>query len=399
VAKAIAATVAIAENGNGTANQKESPSSDGASTSLVDTSSASDFASLALNLTGLQGTADERSKPTSGSVTVSAYSLIAAARGVALTNPEFYERGINWRRLSLTLGSEESKLADHFTDKPATNFGVKLLLINGRDVYSRNGKRQLANADVAVGAFQDIELHATNDIQCAIFYAVTATAVAERRTDCRTPEPPFAAFIGGQPFDEAHWPTTLAALQKDGDSMKAVNAVIARLARSRTAATTKIVDAVDQIRKARQLSIAYYTKRREDNGTDEHRAELIFDWGLSTRLNWTVNASLDHRDRKLTDDTDSGRLATEFQAKLSSPDGQVWNTRPVILSGSGEASKDPDSAWLMRTQLKLVVPIASGVDVPIAYTFTNRNAEGVTSGSQLKFSLAIDPVRLSERFR
>ena len=53
----------------------------------------------------------------------------------------------------------------------------------------------------------------------------------------------------------------------------------------------------------------------------------------------------------------------------------------------------------MRARLKLVIPITTGVDVPIAYTYANRDADGLTSGSQLKFSLAVDPVRLRERFR
>ena len=142
VGKAIAARALIAENGNGTANQKESPSTDIASTSLVDTSSASDFASLALNLTGLR-LGDETSKPASGRVTVTLYSLVAAAKGIALTDPAFYREGTRWRRLSLTLGSEESKLADHATDKPATTVGAKFLILNDRDVYSVNGQKQL----------------------------------------------------------------------------------------------------------------------------------------------------------------------------------------------------------------------------------------------------------------
>jgi hypothetical protein len=79
----------ISENGNGVANQKEAPAIDAASTSLVDTSSATDFASVALNLTGLEPDDEEDDKPVSGSVTASLYSLIAAVRGKPLTDPTF----------------------------------------------------------------------------------------------------------------------------------------------------------------------------------------------------------------------------------------------------------------------------------------------------------------------
>jgi len=77
----------------------------------------------------------------------------------------------------------------------------------------------------------------------------------------------------------------------------------------------------------------------------------------------------------------------------------VWTARPVTLSGGAEINKDPDSDALIRAQAKLVVPITAGVEVPIAYSYANRDADGMTSGSRLKFSLAVDPVRFRERFR
>jgi len=394
VTRAIAAKAAekaIAENGNGVANQKESSSVDTTSGSLVDTSSASDFASLALNLTGLDPPKEGDSKPKSGSATVTLYSLLAAAKGKALTDPAFYKDRTNWRRISATIGSEQSKLADHFTDKPSTNLGVKLLLVNSRDIYSTNGKNNLDLAQLAVHDFQVVEFAVRNEMDRLICRAI-------QKVDC-SDATAFAKFLGTNPFDTQGWPLTLAALEKDPDAVEMVQEGIQRLAGARIAATKKITEAVDKIRKGRQLSVAYFTKQREDEGTDEHRAELIFDYGLSTRLNWTVNASFDYLDKRSTEDTRGGRAATEFQAKLSNPGGQIWTARPVTLSGSGEASKKTDTDWLLRAQLKLIVPLTTGVDVPIAYTYANRDVDGLTSGSQLKFSLAVDPVRLRERFR
>ena len=399
VNKALAAEKAIAENGNGVANQKESPSSDQASTSLVDTSAASDFVALALNLTGLRAQEGDNSKPSSGSVTVTLYSLIAAVKGVSLTDPAFYKRGTNWRRLALTIGSEESKAADHFTDKPSTNLGAKLLILNSRDVYSAHAQTQLGTTDSALDDYATLEQMVTNDLQCAIFRALDSQADRTGKfADCRN-DPAFLGFLKASPFDQANWPKNQAALEKNAGAMQEVSRLMGRLAAGRTVATDKITAAVDQIHRGRQLAIAYFTKQREDDGTDEHRAELIFDYGLSERLNWTLNTSIDYSDRKLREDTRSGRFATEFQAKLSNAGSQMWSARPVTLSGSGEASRDPDSEWLIRAQVKLVVPVTTGVDIPIAYSYANRDAEGIVSGSRLKFSLAVDPVRLRERFR
>jgi hypothetical protein len=399
VNKALAAKKAIAENGNGTANQTESPSIDQTASSLVDTSAASDFVSLALNMTGLLPAAEGENKPQSGSVTATLYSLVAAAKGVSLTDPALYQRGTNWRRLAFTLGAEESTLTDHFTDKPSTNIGLKLLIINGRDVYSSNAQTRLGAADSALEDYQMLELMIRNELDCQVFRAVDPSANPKSTSkDCKD-DPAYLAFLTKSPFDVKNWPGTRAALEKKPDAMQRVNQLLAALAEGRSVATEKITEVVEQIQRGRQLSVAYYTKVREDEGTDEHRAELIFDYGLSTRLNWTLNASVDRRDRKLQDDTTSGRFATEFQARLSSPGSQVWTARPVTLSGAAEITKDPDSDALIRAQAKLVVPLTAGVEVPIAYSYANRDADGITSGSRLKFSLAVDPVRFRERFR
>jgi hypothetical protein len=139
-AQAAAEEKKVGDNGNGTANQKEAPSADSASTSLVDSSAASDFVSLALSLSGLTPTEDDESKPKSGSITVTAYSLAAGIKGVALTDPQFYKNATKWRRLALTIGSEDSKPEEVFTDKASTNIGVKFLIINSRDVYSNHAQ-------------------------------------------------------------------------------------------------------------------------------------------------------------------------------------------------------------------------------------------------------------------
>jgi hypothetical protein len=399
-AQAAAETKKIGENGNGVANQKEAPSADGASTSLVDTSAASDFLSLALSLTGLTPTEEGESTPKSGSITVSAYSLAAGIKGVSLTDPQFYKKATNWRRLALMIGSEASKPEEVFTDKPSTNIGAKFLIINSRDIYSTHAAAQFKQMDATVGAFTTIELGARNQLECVIFRAATGRAQSD--SDCRTADTAeFAAFLATNPFDVGQWKATRTELEKHTDAMAAVNGIVQAIAAGKTVALDQVAAAVEQIQKARQLSIAYFTKLRQDDGTDEQRLELIFDWGLSERLNWTVNGSYDHKDRKKADvqDANSGRLATEFQAKLTGPGDQIWSATPVLISGSADVSKESGADWLIRTQVKVVVPVATGINIPVAYTYASRASEGVEAGSAFKFSLSIDPVRLRERFR
>src|SRR5262249_53008452 len=163
-----------------------------------------DFVSLALSLTGLTPTADDESKPKSGSITVTAYSLAAGIKGVALTDPQFYKKATNWRRLALTGGSEASKPGEGFPDTPSTNIGAKFLIVNDRDVYSGHAISEFQKMDAAVGVFQQLELNDRNQLECVVFRAVTGRAVST--ADCRTTDKTaFAAFLATSPFDVAQW--------------------------------------------------------------------------------------------------------------------------------------------------------------------------------------------------
>src|SRR5258708_40259697 len=100
---------------------------------------------------------------------------------------------------------------DHLQDKPAANIGAKFLLLNSRDVYSANGRRQLAHADEALGDFAALELAVTSELQCVIFRSVDPKADATRTSiDCKD-DPAFLTFLAAAPFDVAHCPVTLSA--------------------------------------------------------------------------------------------------------------------------------------------------------------------------------------------
>src|SRR6267378_4692341 len=120
----------VQENGKGSSRQKETPSTDDRSTSLVDQSSATDFLSTALqlipvsNINGLApgqmpgSSADASKQGTgSGSVTATGYSLIAALSKHALTDPQFYKDHTNARRISFTVGTSASDAATDGTSK------------------------------------------------------------------------------------------------------------------------------------------------------------------------------------------------------------------------------------------------------------------------------------------
>src|SRR5216684_8088294 len=128
----------VLENGKGSSRQKETPSGDDRSVSLVDQSSSTDFLSTAVqlvpvsNISGLAAgqqtgsMADaSRQGSGSGSVTVTGYSLLAALSKRSLTDPTFYKEHTNARRVSFTLGTAASDVATDGTSKVGTIVGLK----------------------------------------------------------------------------------------------------------------------------------------------------------------------------------------------------------------------------------------------------------------------------------
>src|SRR5205085_9882696 len=55
------------------------------------------------------------------------------------------------------------------------------------------------------------------------------------------------------------------------------------------------LDAIDRIRRAPQLSVAYFTKQRKE-GVNEHTGEVVFDWGIANKMNLTANGAFEYRD-------------------------------------------------------------------------------------------------------
>ncbi len=174
----------VLENGKGGSRQREAPSGDSRSTSLVDQSSATDFLSTAIQfipvgnirgvVTGQQpgSMADSSQQGSgSGSVTVTGYSLLAALSKRGLTDPQFYKEHTNARRLSFTLGTAASDAATDGTDKAGMVYGLKFTLINGRDLYSKTGIAVVQSVQAATSAAAMSDAQLSLEVKKIIFEA------------------------------------------------------------------------------------------------------------------------------------------------------------------------------------------------------------------------------------
>jgi hypothetical protein len=143
----------VGQNGRGSDRQKESPSTDPRSTSLVDQSSATDFISVAASLipvspslsqTGSSGTSSSsQTGAGTGAATTSFYALMAAFNKTSPTDPAFYQDHVFSRRLSFTIGTAASTQATDNTSTPSTVYGGKVLLINRRELYTKDNLKAI----------------------------------------------------------------------------------------------------------------------------------------------------------------------------------------------------------------------------------------------------------------
>lgn len=100
-----------------------------------------------------------------------------------------------------------------------------------------------------------------------------------------------------------------------------------------------VLHTYDQIQKAAQLAVMYTATVRTAGGFNKHRAAIAYDYGLTPRVTWTANGSVDYVDKKAFGTSTSGRVATEFIGDVtSSGEGRkrtsTANRTPPVRSGS-----------------------------------------------------------------
>jgi hypothetical protein len=194
-------------------------------------------------------------------------------------------------------------------------------------------------------------------------------------------------------FGDEQFPNTLSKVSPD--TIKKIDALIQDSLSSFFVLDQTIRSTYDKIAKAPQLSIAVTANQRTGQGNNNYQAELIYDYGLSSRINWTVNASFNYTDRKSAADSRGGRVATSFEGDLTPP-AAGWSKSPLRLSFSGEGD------WLTKQlpqytfQVKLTVPVAAGFDVPIVYQYANRAAQLNQPDSQVRLGLTVDLSRIGK---
>ena len=465
----------------------QSPSTDSRSTSLVDQSSATDFVSAAASLIAVApGLSQSGSGSTSGSsqtgtgtgtTTASFYALMAAFNRTSPTDPTFYKDHVFSRRISFTIGTAASTQATDNTTTPSTVYGAKVLLVNHRELYTKDNlkaisviQKDLSNETVAaaqltpkvmeimcaalhsdcvvIGALSKVGVtvsapgsgYKVGDIlevggtgsggQVEVFgvdkdggisnvqlspyglsgskYSVATNVPTKPTTGVSgqgaTVNITVVSSVDAKVFTtfdktqltEANLASTINALPDN--TKKQIQSLVENAIQPFSTLRTDLNNKYDQISKGMQMSISATGNNRTGQGNNNYRAEFIFDYGLSTRINWTVNGSFDYTDRKMGLDSRGGRFATSFQGNLTNPTGG-WSKSPLRLIFSGEG----DWLSLQKPQYtfdaQLSVPITPGFDLPIEYRYANRAAQINKADSQFRLGLTVDISRITQALK
>jgi hypothetical protein len=198
----------------------------------------------------------------------------------------------------------------------------------------------------------------------------------------------FAAFI--PTLADTQFAGTIA--RASPEVLERIDAEIAAAADPFVALQSKIRSVYDEIKRGGQLAVSYTSNMRPGTGYDEHRGQLIFDYGLSPRILWTANGSFDYLDKKAAGAVREGRLATEFVGDLSYP-RDPFGRVPIRVSVSGQFFWTDGRQSQRDLQAKLSVPLTAGVELPLVFRYTNSDERDV-SGAEAKVGLTVDLGRL-----
>jgi len=376
--------------------QVELPSIAENTTSLVDQTSAPDLAGLALNFAGLKSqtdSTDSNDNGASGTITTSAYALYAGATGNDPLDPAFYYAHPDLRRFSFTVGRDGGE--DDSSDGSATVLGFKALIVNGREVV-KNRRRLDAILQAlddsgpifpiirdAITAYLERELSGTLGFCHQTPPAGSSSTIQFLRTCLNGPA----------------LTTTVAGLtpkqREEIFEIVATHAITTASPLLKLNETT--ADVIGRIRRAPQLSFTFQSKLRNNDGKDEYRTGLLFDYGVWDRFNVSLNGTFDYADSKVIGgDTRAGRFAAEGIFQLTPNKSSLGDPRPLLLSTAAEAKWANNDKSTYTGQLKLTIPIPglTGVNFPISVSFANRSDlidEKVVRG---RFGFTIDITKL-----
>jgi hypothetical protein len=332
--------------------QTQSISIDRGSTTLVDQSSGADLVSGALNLLPFGG-----GQGGSGTVSASLYSLYALGMHQDPLKPTFYNANSGLRKMFFTVGREEQQVAGEPSQStPGIVYGVKFLPVNKRDASSISQETpEMADIANVAAAF-------AREVAAASGRIATLLSI---RNGTPSGAPQFAYL---QTLTLATLPDELNRLGKEDRA--SIDAIVQKYVADDARIDGALETLVARLRRRYQISFAFQTTQRK-NLSDDYRIAFILDRGFGSSLFFTFNADYNYSNSiNIGADVRGARAAVDLRWTLAQPPARSVRS-PLQLALSGEGLRNGER-WEYRTQLQLLVPIATGVNLPVSFGYGNR---------------------------
>lgn len=404
----------------------ETPSGGETSTTIVDPSSTPSLVGLAMNLAGLPSSA-EGDDDSAVSVTLNAYSFRAAFEGKDPMDPEFYLKNEKWRDLSFTLGYDDEPVAEDSEEtQRAQIVGLKYLLIDNRKPSKQTTQlgiiqQQLATTTkaftVLLNRLQEFILsqpEVRNDLRAAYETQLNNQALSAADIQATVGSAPFIAHPNA-PITTSWKPEQIIFYTNFRNSLFGANftTTLSNLSPKVTEELEAIVEseidsfvlleettqkALAKINQAPQFSVSL-TSRQRTEGSDDFSGQLIYDQGIGGRANLTLNGSYDYKDNKGEDEDVHGeRIAAQLSFDLA-PRRTIAGRDPFHSSISVEAKRMSGEEDILKGQVKLVIPVLDGVELPLSVTFANRTELIEEEDVRGHFGFTLDIARLVDAFK
>jgi hypothetical protein len=344
------------------ANQSEPLSLGENSPSLVDTTAASDIASVSTTLSALSSKS-RTPNSTDVSTTFSAYGIYAMLRQTSPLDPGLFARKATLRGLSITYADSFPSDQGATADQGSRTYGAKYLIHAGRDLSSsgNTGKRE----SIIEALKNQISPYAQGVEQIADYMFQRLEPGSKTAADRDSFEKRLAS---GNFF-----PGIMDML--DESDFRRIDSIIDRIVPSQLDLEDVSAAVEREVLHASQWSAGFSAKISKGNGTNTYRSEFIHDKPLAAWLKETLNIGWDFQNAQKpgAKNRQVARLALQTETPLNSYSGKTPRI-PISLIAAGEGDWGTNGTPIYKAQLKLKVTIFPGVDLPLVGSYVNRTA-------------------------
>ena len=276
------------------------------STSLVDSTAASDIASVSTTLSAFSSKA-RTPNSTDVNSTFSAYAIYAMLRQKSPFDPDLFTRESTLRSLSFTYADSFPSDKGATADQGSRTYGAKYLIHAGRDLASPindDKRKSILNAlENQLGPASE----ASKQVEDFLFQRLGPTP----KTPAARAE--YLSTLG----NEAGFHAAVAALNEE--DFRRIDSILQNAALAQLRVTNASTDAAREIVHASQFSAGFSTKISKGNDKNTYRSEFIHDKQFTDWLKETVNVGWDFQNaQKVTaKNRQIGRVALQGETRLN----------------------------------------------------------------------------------